>query len=114
MSEQGAPVVVTTEHRGVFFGYLDGSRDSETALLRDAQMCVYWSADVRGVLGLAATGPSVTSSLVTMTTVSPSWPNTIWLAPLNMSPVCTNGEGGCRSPGRGMTPASVMTPLRSA
>jgi len=58
MSEQGAPVVVTTEHRGVFFGYLDGSRDSETALLRDAQMCVYWSADVRGVLGLAATGPS--------------------------------------------------------
>lgn len=51
------PVVVTTEHRGVFFGYLDGNRDGQTVDLRDAQMCVYWSASVRGVLGLAATGP---------------------------------------------------------
>jgi hypothetical protein len=59
MSEQElAPVVVTTEHRGVFFGYLGSSRDGATVQLRDAQMCVYWSADVRGVLGLAATGPS--------------------------------------------------------
>lgn len=58
MSEQnGAPVVVTTEHRGVFFGYLQGNRDSPVVELREAMMCVYWSASVRGVLGLAATGP---------------------------------------------------------
>lgn len=58
MSEQnGAPVVVTTEHRGVFFGYLHGSREAATVELREAQMCVYWSASVRGVLGLAGTGP---------------------------------------------------------
>ena len=57
MSDQGTPVVVTTEHRGVFFGYLHGNRDAPDVELRDAQMCVYWSASVRGVLGLAATGP---------------------------------------------------------
>ena len=58
MSEQGTPVVVTTEHRGVFFGYADGSADGATVVLRDAQMCVYWSSDVRGVLGLASGGPT--------------------------------------------------------
>ena len=53
------PVVVTTEHRGVFFGNLNSSDDTDkTVSLTDAQMCVYWSADVKGVLGLAATGPS--------------------------------------------------------
>ena len=53
-------VVVTTAHRGVFFGYLNGSQDrtAKTVELTDAQMCVYWSADVRGVLGLAVTGPT--------------------------------------------------------
>ncbi len=52
------PVVVTTEHRGVFFGFLAGDRDGKTAELTEAQMCVYWSADVKGVLGLASHGPS--------------------------------------------------------
>lgn len=53
------PVVVTTEHRGVFFGFLDGATDTaKTLKLTDAQMCVYWSVDVQGILGLAATGPS--------------------------------------------------------
>lgn len=52
------PVVVTTSHRGVFFGCLDGDRNATILDLTDAQMCVYWSPDVRGVLGLAATGPT--------------------------------------------------------
>lgn len=53
------PVVVTTEHRGVFFGYLNDDYDGgEQVELLQAQMCVYWSADVHGVLGLGATGPS--------------------------------------------------------
>jgi hypothetical protein len=52
-------VIVTTEHKGVFFGLLNGSADTDTTVsLTDAQMCVYWSTDVNGVLGLAATGPS--------------------------------------------------------
>jgi hypothetical protein len=55
---EGAAVVVTTGHRGVFFGHLAGGRDGKTVELTNAQMCVYWSADVRGVLGLASSGPS--------------------------------------------------------
>jgi hypothetical protein len=53
-------VVVTTEHRGVFFGEVNGTQsDTDKVLtLSDVQMCVYWSEDVRGVLGLASTGPS--------------------------------------------------------
>lgn len=52
-------VVVTTEHRGVFFGMLDTNDETaKVVTIKDAQMCVYWSADVQGVLGLASTGPS--------------------------------------------------------
>lgn len=51
------PLVVTTEHRGVFFGYGTPTTD-KTIRLERARMCVYWSADVRGVVGLAAKGPS--------------------------------------------------------
>ena len=50
-------VVVTTEHRGVFFGYAD-KIDGEIIKLRAARNCVYWSAEIRGFMGLAATGPS--------------------------------------------------------
>lgn len=50
-------VLVTTAHRGVFFGY---ARDTsgETIRLRAARLCVYWSADLRGFMGLASIGPS--------------------------------------------------------
>ena len=51
------PLVVTTAHRGVFFGFAKPT-ENKTIRLRDAQMCVYWSADVKGVLGLASKGPS--------------------------------------------------------
>lgn len=50
-------VVVTTEHRGVFFGYATKT-NGETITLRAARLCVHWTADLRGFMGLAATGPS--------------------------------------------------------
>lgn len=50
-------VLVTTQHRGVFFGYA-GDTDGETIKLRAARLCLYWSKDVKGFMGLAATGPS--------------------------------------------------------
>lgn len=50
-------VVVTTEYRGVFFGTLEHRNDREVHL-SDARMCVFWSSDVRGIVGLASTGPS--------------------------------------------------------
>jgi hypothetical protein len=49
-------VLVTTAHRGVFFGYASKTSGA-TISLRRARNCVYWSADVKGFLGLAATGP---------------------------------------------------------
>ena len=51
------PVIVTTEHRGVFFGYAKDI-DGETIELKRARLCVYWSADVKGFMGLASSGPS--------------------------------------------------------
>ncbi len=50
-------VMVTTEHRGVFFGYATET-DGEIVRLKRARLCLYWSADVRGFMGLAANGPS--------------------------------------------------------
>ncbi len=51
------PVLVTTAHRGVFFGYATDT-DGETISLTRARLCVYWSADVKGFMGLASGGPT--------------------------------------------------------
>ena len=51
-------VVVTTEFRGVFFGYLAEDHTPEKVMLENARNCVYWSQDVKGVFGLAANGPT--------------------------------------------------------
>lgn len=52
-------VLVTTKHRGVFFGYATDT-DGKTIRLRAARLCVYWSPDMKGFMGLAALGPSST------------------------------------------------------
>lgn len=53
-------VVVTTEHRGVFFGYIPEGGDAllpgEITLAR-CRNVVYWPASAKGFLGLAASGP---------------------------------------------------------
>lgn len=53
----GRPVLVTTAHRGVFFGYADDT-DGDRIKLKAARLCVYWSKDVKGFMGLAAHGPT--------------------------------------------------------
>lgn len=55
-------VVVTTEHRGVFFGYASDT-DGDVIKLRAARNCIYWSYAVRGFMGLAATGPDKQSKI---------------------------------------------------
>jgi hypothetical protein len=53
-------VVVTTNKdcRGVFFGQLNSyDADKQYVVLQDARMAIYWSAETKGVLGLAAIGP---------------------------------------------------------
>ena len=53
-------VVVTTAHQGVFAGYTSDNLGSKktTCSLMQAQMCLFWSDEVRGVLGLASMGPT--------------------------------------------------------
>ncbi len=51
------PVIVTTAHRGVFFGYAEDTT-GETIFLKRSRICLYWSADLRGFMGLAAFGPN--------------------------------------------------------
>lgn len=55
-------LVVTTEHRGVFFGYGELT-EGKTAELDNARMCVFWSESTKGVVGLAAQGPQVGSRI---------------------------------------------------
>jgi hypothetical protein len=50
-------VLVTTAHRGVFFGYATDT-DGPAIKLRAARNCIYWGADTKGFLGLAANGPT--------------------------------------------------------
>ena len=52
----GKHVVVTTEHRAVFYGVL-ASLDGKEAVLTNARFCVHWSQETRGFIGLAAAGP---------------------------------------------------------
>lgn len=51
------PLVVTTAHRGVFFGYGEPTA-SDTIRLERARMCVYWPKELHGVIGLASKGPT--------------------------------------------------------
>jgi hypothetical protein len=50
-------VVICTDKRGVFFGYATDTGGDPIRLVRP-RMCVYWDAATKGVLGLAATGPT--------------------------------------------------------
>ena len=53
------PVLVTTQHRGVFFGHADSSKLAErTIVLGRCRCCISWSASVGGFLGLAKVGPN--------------------------------------------------------
>lgn len=77
----GAKVVVTTAHRGVFFGELLSKNGSDVALT-NARVCVYWSQETRGFVGLAATGPLAGSR------VSPACP-TIELSDVTATLECS-------------------------
>ena len=57
MKEDSIPLLVTTAHKGVFFGYGNVTTD-KIIRLEKAKVCVYWSAECKGVLGLATSGPT--------------------------------------------------------
>lgn len=50
-------VVVCTDKRGVFAGYVTDT-DGDRIVMTKPRMCVLWDQATKGVLGLAATGPT--------------------------------------------------------
>lgn len=57
MAKKERAVVVTTTYRGVFFGYATDT-DGVIIKLRAARNCLYWPAENKGFMGLAAIGPA--------------------------------------------------------
>lgn len=52
-------VLVTTEFRGVFAGYMkDDKKLPAEIVLTGVRCCISWSADIGGFLGLASEGPN--------------------------------------------------------
>ena len=51
------PVLVTTLHRGVFFGLTSAAEGAEIVKLYGCRNVLYWPQACRGFLGLAANGP---------------------------------------------------------
>ncbi len=51
------PVLVTTEFRGVFFGYADDTTGENITLI-NARNCIYWPSSQGGFAGLASEGPA--------------------------------------------------------
>jgi hypothetical protein len=57
----GRPVIVCTEHRGVFFGYAEDTA-GDTIHLTRARMAIYFGT-TKGVMELAETGPTSRSKI---------------------------------------------------
>lgn len=57
MAKAKKAVVVTTQYRGVFFGYLV-RRNGDSVVLDGCRNCVRWSSELRGFIGLAKHGPT--------------------------------------------------------
>ena len=51
------PVLVTTEFRGVFYGFAKDT-SGENVTLTNARNCIYWSSANGGFGGLASEGPA--------------------------------------------------------
>ncbi len=55
-------VIVTTSHRGVFFGYTDADSGAEIIHLKRARMAIRFGT-TRGLMQLAQTGPTLGSKI---------------------------------------------------
>lgn len=65
MFDNHKAVLITTQHRGVFFGFLPNDTDITQRTLtniKGARMAIYWGTD-RGVMQLAESGPTKDSRI---------------------------------------------------
>jgi hypothetical protein len=60
-AKQPRPVIVCTEHRGVFFGYATDT-GGDVIDLKNARMAIYFGT-TKGVMQLAETGPTSSSKI---------------------------------------------------
>ena len=51
------PVLITTEYRGVFFGFAEDT-SGDTVVLKRARNCIKWPSQQGGFMGLASDGPA--------------------------------------------------------
>jgi len=58
------PVLITTEHRGVFAGLIPADQDlsARSMPLKSAKMAIYWGT-TKGVMQLCETGPTANSKI---------------------------------------------------
>lgn len=91
----GLKCVVTTAHRGVFYGeVLSYDPSTKVVEMANSRVAVYWPTTVRGFIGLAFTGPlpgsrispaapfaqymDVSSILVCTENAAAAWESGIW------------------------------------
>ena len=56
---KGKMVLITTEFRGVFAGFVKDDKDLPTKItVTKARNCIYWHSSIGGFLGLASNGPN--------------------------------------------------------
>ena len=63
MTTDKKAVLITTKHRGVFFGFLE-SRELDSVVLTHCRCAIYWGTS-GGFLELAADGPNSSSRIGT-------------------------------------------------
>jgi len=80
---EGRAVIVTTEYRGVYFGFLKQQTGRE-CVLENARMAIYWGT-TRGVDQLAQSGPTGKSRIGDL---APS----VWLCGLTSVVDCTDAS----------------------
>lgn len=57
--KQQKAVLVTTEFRGVFFGYIKDEKKLPAQItLTGVRNCIFWHSSIGGFLGLASKGPN--------------------------------------------------------
>lgn len=60
------PVLVTTEFRGVFFGYVKEDKNlPDEITLTKVKNCIYWTSSIGGFLGLSGKGPDANCKIGT-------------------------------------------------
>jgi len=67
------PVLVTTSHRGVFFGYLEDEKKAPKEVkLSSLRNCIRWHQEIEGFVGLSTYGPSEKCKIGAINTVGVS------------------------------------------